>query len=98
VKFILSKSISVINFRDSYGRTALFHGNFKINFSLIDNFLYCIFLFFILIACERDVIDYVNELINDGALLNIEDNDGETVLEFGKLIFKYLQILQNYFY
>jgi hypothetical protein len=71
----------MINLRDSYGRTALFYGNFI--FFLINNFLYCIFLLFILIACERDVIDYINELINHGALLYFKDKNGKTVREFG---------------
>jgi hypothetical protein len=37
----------------------------------------------ILKACER-IHDYVNELIDPGALLNIKDNNDEIVLDFDK--------------
>jgi hypothetical protein len=39
-----------------------------------------------LIACRYDIgaVDYINELINDGALLNIKDNYGKTALYYGK--------------
>jgi hypothetical protein len=33
---------------------------------------------------ELDDVNFINELINAGALLNIKDNDGETVIEYFK--------------